>query len=372
MKTKKRYKLLVLMLLVIAADHANAASSLTCTATDEGKICKDTAQGYGGQVCKSGQCVCVTSGHPETSQDYNYEDKCDSTGKIAQKIDASGIYCVYVTKEDCGAAGKTCQNGACVDSGTAAAEPASDSATGSESAAGSASESALEEAGFIKETCTCTCDTKTIDAVGLYKPSSILGVTTELGATEKAKTKCAEQCARTCGGKTTCANQSEADCTECCDTFCTTKYSGGDATDMCKTSCKSTCKFKGTVNGITDIIYMIAGMLGALMIAVHGIRMVTSQDPHDRDAAKSSIIHVILALIIIAMAAALVNMFITMGGLDATSGTTGGGSTSTGCDTLCSNNFVCSAAACASGQTAKSDGNSWCQDKYGSANCCCK
>ena len=72
--------------------------------------------------------------------------------------------------------------------------------------------------------------------------------------------------------------------------------------------------------------YMTGINPGLWYIAVHGIRMVTSQDPHDRDAAKSSIIHVIIALIIIAMAAALVNMFISMGGLD-TGGTTASGGT---------------------------------------------
>lgn len=167
---------------------------------------------------------------------------------------------------------------------------------------------------------------KKVDAVGIYKPSGFIeGL--KGGERTKAYAKCNEQCARTCGGRTTCANQTEADCSTCCDDFCTNKYQGASnaeagTADHCKAACKSTCKFKGTVNGITDIIYMIAGMLGALMIAIHGIRMVTSQDPRQRDAAKSSIIHVIIALIIIAMAATIVNMFISMGGLDVTGGKT--------------------------------------------------
>jgi len=187
---------------------------------------------------------------------------------------------------------------------------------GSKCCCPSASASGADSSGFAKASCSCTCNNiKQLNTTGIYKGND----------QTIAKGKCQDQCARTCGGFTNCSDQTDAGCTTCCDTFCTTYYTkGGDGssskpgetvTDLCKTSCKSTCKFKGTINGITDIIYMIAGLLGALMIAVHGIRMVTSQDPHDRDAAKSSIMHVIIALIIIAMAAALVNMFISMGGV---------------------------------------------------------
>ncbi len=193
------------------------------------------------------------------------------------------------------------------------------------SSASTPAKSGAEEAGFVKAECTCTCGTKTINATGLYKPGSVLGITNPLENTQAtAATKCQEQCARTCGGFTNCSDQTDAGCDTCCTTYCTSSYktgagtstaSGSTTENPCKTSCKSTCKFRGTVNGITDIIYMAAGILGALMIAIHGIRMATSQDPHERDASKSSIIHVIIALIIIAMAAALVNMFITLGGV---------------------------------------------------------
>jgi hypothetical protein len=45
-----------------------------------------------------------------------------------------------------------------------------------------------------------------------------------------------------------------------------------------------------------------------------------------------------------------------------------------GCDTLCSNEFVCvsTSQGCASGQTAKSDGNAWCKSKFSKDLCCCK
>jgi hypothetical protein len=200
----------------------------------------------------------------------------------------------------------------------------STTSTSTSLASSTPAKSGAEEAGFAKADCTCTCGTKTINATGLYKP----GFAEQILTTEqnKAADKCQAQCARTCGGFTNCSDQSESGCDTCCTTYCTSSYKAGSGTttasatagDPCKTACKSTCKFRGTVNGITDIIYMAAGILGALMIAIHGIRMATSQDPHERDASKSSIIHVIIALIIIAMAAALVNMFISMGGVSGT------------------------------------------------------
>jgi hypothetical protein len=249
-------------------------------------------------------------------------------------------------------------------------------AAGGASASGSATASpgGAEASGFTKASCNCNCGTPTkkITSTALYKPGMVEKIVTDEQKT--ADGKCQEQCARTCGGFTTCDNQTEADCNTCCGNFCTNSYSGEAGTsskpgetpaDYCKISCKSTCKFKGTVNGITDIIYMIAGLLGALMIAIHGIRMVTSQDPHDRDAAKSSIIHVIIALIIIAMAAALVNMFIGMGGID-TSGTSstsgvapapvGGAGTCT--DSSKDTTFLCSSkTGCVGANTGT--GNCW-------------
>jgi hypothetical protein len=224
-------------------------------------------------------------------------------------------------------------------------------ATGTPSATANPSETVTNEgSGFEKSSCQCTCDGKLISATGLYKAGFLESINPFASAAAMAAKKCQDQCARTCGGITKCASQADSECGTCCDTFCTSSYSGGGGTssnpgetptDLCRISCKSTCKFKGTINGITDIIYMIAGMLGALMITIHGIRMVTSQDPHDRDSAKSSIIHVILALIIIAMAAALVNMFITMGNIDTGPSPT---PTAVDCNKYATSEPVCNAA----------------------------
>ena len=283
-------------------------------------------------VCMSG--TWVTAAIDQYCASDCYVDTTVCTGNAP----ASGA--THLTA-DCGADSRAVGGGKCVvvnaskgesapkDKAAPAASPSPSpsasptaSPTPSPSASPSSSsppaKSGAEDAGFQMANCQCNCGPKTINATGIYKPGFM-----DFSGTSSAEAKCQEQCARTCGGFTNCSSQTDSGCDTCCTTYCTSSYSAGSGTtssgsdtqDPCKTSCKSTCKFRGTVNGITDIIYMAAGLLGALMIAIHGIRMATSQDPNERDASKSSIIHVIIALIIIAMAAALVNMFISMGGV---------------------------------------------------------
>ena len=73
-----------------------------------------------------------------------------------------------------------------------------------------------------------------------------------------------------------------------------------------------------TVKGVTDIIYTIAGIIAALMIVIHGIRMLTADNPSDRTAAKNSIIYVILALVVIILAGILVGLFLKPGTIPGT------------------------------------------------------
>jgi len=176
---------------------------------------------------------------------------------------------------------------------------------------------------FVKASCECTCgkdkdgNARKIGATGLYKAGSVAKLTQDEVAV--AKTRCQDQCARTCGGFTDCPKDNK--CTDCCDDYCTNDYKAGDGAgtgegdpvEKCKASCKSTCEFRGTVNGITDIIYTVAAIAGAIMLAIHGIRLVTSGDAGTRDAAKASMAYVIMALVIIALAGAAVRMFTNMG-----------------------------------------------------------
>jgi heme O synthase-like polyprenyltransferase len=74
----------------------------------------------------------------------------------------------------------------------------------------------------------------------------------------------------------------------------------------------------GFIKGLTEAIYLIAGVIAALMIVIHGIRMVTAQDPSDRNAAKNSIIYVLIALVIIVLAGTLVALLLKPGAIPGT------------------------------------------------------
>jgi hypothetical protein len=157
---------------------------------------------------------------------------------------------------------------------------------------------------FWIATCSCQCKGVDMNASAVYKGGF---AETQASASTKARTLCHEQCARSCGGYTNCSFDNEAGCKTCCQPFCAGL---GDVRDKCELSCSSTCSYRGLVNSIVNIIYLVAGILGALMIVINGLRMVTSQDPNDRSAAKNGIIFVIIALIIIILAATLVGVFL--------------------------------------------------------------
>ncbi len=112
---------------------------------------------------------------------------------------------------------------------TTASPAAFSTTTTTASSSSPSAQSGAEEAGFQTANCQCTCGAKTINATGIYKPGSFLGITNPLD-TMTAATKCQEQCARTCGGFTTCANQTDADCDTCCTNYCATSYSSGSGT----------------------------------------------------------------------------------------------------------------------------------------------
>ncbi|MEM4347634.1 MAG: pilin, partial [Candidatus Altiarchaeota archaeon] len=139
------------------------------------------------------------------------------------------------------------------------------------------------------EDCVCNCKGTDIKATGL-------------------KDKCKDSCGRACGGQTDCSS----DCENCCKDWC----SGLDRQAMgsfsestgCLASCKSTCELKKMVNEIISAILVASGIVAAIMIVIHGIRILTAQDPSSRDEAKKGILFVIFALAIIGIAGALVNL----------------------------------------------------------------
>jgi|GEM_PF-3582002 len=62
------------------------------------------------------------------------------------------------------------------------------------------------------------------------------------------------------------------------------------------------------IEDITNIIYAISGGIATVMIILHGFKWMTSDNDQDRMMARTGIIHVLLALMIIMLAAALVNL----------------------------------------------------------------
>lgn len=163
---------------------------------------------------------------------------------------------------------------------------------------------------YYEAHCTCTCGGKEIKAVGLHSGDIIGDVLKDRENEKLAIAACEEQCAKSCSQHSSCADKTETGCSKCCENYCSKNYAGGDKT-TCKTSCESKCTYKGLVYGITDIIYFVAGIVGGLMIVVHGVKMITSTDPSMRNAAKKSILYVFAGLFIISLAVTIATYFLT-------------------------------------------------------------
>lgn len=68
---------------------------------------------------------------------------------------------------------------------------------------------------------------------------------------------------------------------------------------------------EATIQDIVTIFYGITAAAGVLMIVFQGIKWITSDNDEDRKQAKQGIIHVIAGLLLILIAAALVEMVYT-------------------------------------------------------------
>ncbi len=66
--------------------------------------------------------------------------------------------------------------------------------------------------------------------------------------------------------------------------------------------------FSETIGDINYILYGIAAGIAILLIAIHGIKYKTTDNPDVRENAKRGIINVVIGLAIIIIAAALVSM----------------------------------------------------------------
>ena len=161
------------------------------------------------------------------------------------------------------------------------------------------------EGGLEKTVCTCSCQTVKICAFGLAPKSGIFG---DPGKIQSQK-QCDNQCARACGGYALYNDN----CAGNCEVYCVTKYPDGasDASKKteCVASCKSACDFRKMIQSLIDMIYMLSGIIGAVMIIIHAIRIAVASDPHEREDAKKSIFFVLLALAVIALAGTFVALF---------------------------------------------------------------
>jgi len=66
-----------------------------------------------------------------------------------------------------------------------------------------------------------------------------------------------------------------------------------------------------TIGDIITIFYAVSVSVAVLMMIFHGIKWITADDDNDRKLAREGVIHVLLGLLFILIAAALVEMIYT-------------------------------------------------------------
>lgn len=164
--------------------------------------------------------------------------------------------------------------------------------------------------GIIKVNCFCKCAGREISETG----AADQGITELGGVTKDADKQCAKQCAMTCGRSSSLSGGDE-ECVEKCEEFCNNKESGydggselGSFTEDCVQGCVAPCTFRGFVNGLIDLLYTVAGVLGAVLLIIAGVRLLSSSEPGGRVSAKKSMLYIISALILIAVAGFVVKI----------------------------------------------------------------
>lgn len=146
-------------------------------------------------------------------------------------------------------------------------------------------------AGFKTVMCSCVCGEEVMPAQGFAKNA------------KEATKRCQDMCGRSCGAKTNCNDK----CESCCEGWCSSI--GDKSKSGCLDSCQKTCEFNKMIKGITDLIYLVAGIVAAIMLIIHSLRLISSQDPESREDAKKAIFFVIFALIVVGLANTLVREF---------------------------------------------------------------
>jgi len=163
--------------------------------------------------------------------------------------------------------------------------------------------------------CSCECPEGPMDEFVGFDDQTVY--TTGIN-----ESNCQETCGGICGGMSHCGlNLASSDCDTCCDTYCS-GVTPPEAKTPCIDNCKEVCGVKSRLVEIASILSYFAVAIVAVLFAVCGIKLLTSDDPETREAAKKCIIYLLIALVLIGISALIVALFtgISIGGV-------GGGST---------------------------------------------
>ncbi len=117
---------------------------------------------------------------------------------------------------------------------------------------------------------------------------------------------CRLECAAECGRKTLLSD----DCTNC--TFagqaCGIYLPGSYVQRACNNTCVGVCESNKQFCGVIDLLRYSAMFVGVIMLILHGIKWMVSEDVEGRLDAKRGIVYVIFGLIVIVAASALVEL----------------------------------------------------------------
>lgn len=147
----------------------------------------------------------------------------------------------------------------------------------------------------------------------------VLEVKYEHNNSEKCYERAEANFGRYCGGLTKCDSECEdtpknrleivpARASPCCREWCQGLPDDSPALGKCLYACEASCNQKEIITLLVNSILLIAGAFAALVLAYHGIRLVTSGDPFARREAKNSIKYAFIALVLLGIASLLVNL----------------------------------------------------------------
>jgi len=157
--------------------------------------------------------------------------------------------------------------------------------------------------------CTCTgeCHGRDVEQSAARR-KDLYSISEEEECLQRAKTSFGAHC----GGLTNCnsgcvelginieCEEVKTKASSCCKDWCT-GFSGDEEYCGCIQSCEANCRTNELIGQLISILQYISVVIVAIMLAINGIKFITSDSPYDRDQAKASIRYVIIALIILAL-----------------------------------------------------------------------